>query len=222
MNFMNKQVLERFKAHAKDKPTKLVAKKDEDLYDLFLYDVIGAEMFGGIGAKQFAEELSTIPENSTINIRINSPGGDVFEGVAIYSLLSQSKQKKIVCVDGLAASIASVIAMAGDKVKIMPEAEVMVHQAWVMAAGNAGELRALADRLEATDSNIRSIYSRKTGLEESKLVDLMAAETWMSASKAVELKFADEIVNLDKSAPEKKKKMKALSNIELMRLRAKL
>lgn len=220
MKLLNKELIEKAGRYNLSKPTSIVAKKDEDVYDMFIYDVIGADTFGGIGARQVADELKNVPDGSTINVRINSPGGDVFDGLAIYNLLSQKKGKKVCFVDGLAASIASVIAMGGDKVVMASESEMMIHEAWTMTAGNATELRSLADRLETSNANISAIYQRKTGQSAEKIAGLMAAETWMTPADALEMKFADEIMTPPKPGEKQPKKMKALSPIELMRLRA--
>lgn len=223
MKLLNKELIEKAQRYNLSKPATIVAKKDEDVYDMFLYDVIGSDTFGGIGARQVADELKNVPEGATLNVRINSPGGDVFDGLAIYNLLSQKKGKKIMFVDGLAASIASVIAMGGDEVVMASESEMMIHEAWTMTAGNAKELRDLADRLETSNSNISAIYQRKTGQPADKIAEMMAAETWMTPAMAVELKFADSIVTpvaCDPGMP-KPKKMRAMTPIEIMRLRAK-
>lgn len=219
----NKHIIDNWKNRkALLKPEAILNVKNDNA-ELFLYDVIGADMFGGMSAKDFAGQMKDLKGVKNLDVRINSPGGDVFDGIAIYNLLSQFKGNKTVYIDGLAASIASVIAMAGDKVIMAPEAELMVHSAWTVSQGNAQDLRKLADQLEQADTSIQSIYERKTGMEKAALNDLMAAETWMSASKAVELKFADSIVEpplKSASNAQTTKILNKLSPIEVLRLRA--
>lgn len=159
--------------------------------DLYLYLEI-ASWGGGYSAhsaKSFKGELDALGELSTLNVFINSPGGDVFEGVAIYNMLKRNKAHVNVHIDGLAASIASVIAMAGDTIIMPSNAMMMIHNAWMWKAGNAKDLREAADMLEKVDSSIRQSYLEKAGdaLDESNLIALMEAETWLTAQEAHDL-----------------------------------
>jgi ATP-dependent protease ClpP protease subunit len=219
----NKHIIERWNTKkALLKPEAILNVKN-DSAELFLYDVIGADMFGGLSAKDFAAQMKDLKGVKNLDVRINSPGGDVFDGLAMYALLNNFKGTKTVYIDGLAASIASVIAMAGDKVVMAPEAELMIHSAWTVSQGNAKDLRKLADQLEQADTNIQAIYERKTGMDKPALDALMAEETWMSATKAVELKFADSVIEPPaKSSPHAQttKVLNKLSPIEVLRLRA--
>ena len=163
--------------------------------ELFLYgDISSSTWFGDeVTPRQFKADLDALGEIGELEIFINSGGGDVFAGQAIYSMLKRHKAYKTVYVDGLAASIASVIAMAGDKV-IMPEnAMLMIHNAWTFAAGSADYFRKLADDMDKVDESIMSTYIAKTGKELSEIKALMDAETWMTAQDAVGMGFADEI-----------------------------
>lgn len=219
MRLLNKELIAKAQKFNLNKPATLINKTSDDTFDMYLYDVIGGEEYGGVSAAQIAAEMKTCPDGAMLNVRINSPGGDVFEGIAIYNLLTQRKGPCNVYVDGLAASIASVIAMAGKKVCMAAESEMMIHEAWSLAMGNAKDLRALADRLDASNANIQSIYNRKCGQPVGKIAEMMAAETWMSSYQAKELGFADEVIIPDKQKPVEAKKMKQLTPIELMRIR---
>lgn len=168
----------------------------QDELEILLYGCVGEDEFwDDITSKQFADELSQNANVSVINVRINSPGGDVFAGQAIYSMLKRHNATVNVYVDGLAASIASLIAMAGDKV-IMPEnSMMMIHNPWSIALGNADEMRKQADTLDKVRDSMVPVYQEKTGLDADKIISIMSDETWLSASEAVEMGFADEIEN---------------------------
>lgn len=164
-----------------------------DKAEIFLYDVIGADFFGGISAKRFADELRGAKGAKTIDVRINSPGGDVFDGFSIYTLLKSHQAKVNVYVDGLAASIASVIAMAGDEIEISENGFVMIHDPWSFSVGNAAELRKQADLLDNIRNSIVDTYVARTGGESEAIQDMMAAETWLNSSDAISNGFADRV-----------------------------
>lgn len=170
------------------------------IYDIIL-DPVTSELFGlGISAKSFAEELKALGELTALTLRINSPGGDVFEGQAIYSILAAHRARKTVYVDGIAASIASVIAMAGDEV-IMPEnAMMMIHESAGGVWGSADEMRGMAAALDKINTSIVNVYARKTGRPADELATLMHEETWMTAADAKELGFADRVAEPVKAA----------------------
>ena len=158
--------------------------------EVFIYDEIG---FWGVSAQQFANELKEIGNVRQINLHIHSPGGDVFDGIAIYNLLKNHPANKTVYIDGLAASMASVIAMAGDEV-IMPEnAMLMIHKPWGIQGGDAEELRKYADLLDKVESTLLMAYTTKTGKSEDELAAMLAVETWLTGKECVELGFADKL-----------------------------
>ena len=134
------------------------------------------------------EKLSEIPKDQTPVIRINSPGGSVFDGIAIYNLLKSRGVKTIV--DGVAASIASIIFLAGDEREMSEGSVLMIHNPWTFSGGDAEQLRKEADVLDSLKASLMDIYTSKTGLEESELSALMDAETWFSAEEAIEKGFA--------------------------------
>lgn len=176
------------------------AADDASVVDIHIIDFIGswdddwlARNWGyemGVTARQFVEELAKLPTSvKALNVHINSPGGDVQGGVNIANALRNeqtSKGRKVeTYIDGIAASIASVIAMAGSKVHIADNALVMVHNPWGLAIGDAGELRKTADILDTMRNQIVASYKWHSPLEDSKLVALMDAETWMDADEAL-------------------------------------
>lgn len=163
--------------------------------EVYIYDTIGAGFFeDGVTAKRFADDLKKMEPFDTLTIYINSPGGSVFEGVAIGNIIARQKAKKIVHIDGLAASIASVIAMAGDEIRIASNGMMMIHDPWTVALGSATELRKTADTLDKIRDTILGSYVDRSGADRDKLSDMMAAETWLTAEEAVELGLADSVV----------------------------
>lgn len=163
--------------------------------ELLLYgDISSSSWFGDeVTPKQFKADLDALGDVSELDIYINSGGGDVFAGFAIYNMLKRHAAKKTVYVDGLAASIASVIAMAGDKI-IMPEnAMMMIHNAWAVVKGNKAKLRKIADEMDKIDGSLAGIYAARTGKTEVEIVSLLDAETWFTAQEAVDAGLADEL-----------------------------
>jgi ATP-dependent protease ClpP protease subunit len=164
------------------------AKKDDTL-TLSIYDVIGADFFGeGITASQVQDALQG--DHKSVTVRVNSPGGDAFEGCTIYNLLNSHRKPVNVIVDGLAASAASIICMAGETVTMNDGSMMMIHEAQAQGMGNAEEIRKLADTLDAVTSSIADIYVASTGLPKDEILDLMSNETWMSAAEAKANGFA--------------------------------
>ena len=140
----------------------------------------------------FKEEL--VSGSGAITVWINSPGGDCVAAAQIYNMLREYEGNVTVKIDGIAASAASVIAMAGDKVLMSPVSMMMIHNPMTIAFGDSGEMQKAIDMLKSVKDSIINAYEIKTGLSRTKLAHLMDAETWMDAGKAVELGFADEII----------------------------
>lgn len=161
-----------------------------DTTEIMLFDEIG---YWGVTAKQFNEALSQVT-TPNILLRINSPGGEVFDGFAIYTALASHAAKIEARIEGLAASAASFIALAADTVVIAEAAMMMVHKAWGLAIGNADDFMAMAATLEKIDGNIAGIYARKSGKSAAEMIALMGAETWLDAAEAKALGLADEIL----------------------------
>lgn len=166
--------------------------------DLYLYIEIAdwGAGYSAHSAQSFKDELDYLGNIDTLNIYINSPGGDVFEGNAIYNMLKRKKCTKNVYVDGLAASIASVIAMAGDKIIMPSNSMLMIHNAWTYTVGNSKELRETADMLDKINTSIRQTYLDKSNgkIDEEDLTKLMDNETWLTAQEAYDYGLCDEVV----------------------------
>lgn len=166
-----------------------------------MYDPIGEDfMGGGVTAKRVSAALRSIGAGKDVVVNINSPGGDVFEGLAIYNLLREHEGKVTVKVVGLAASAASFIAMAADEIRIGRAAFFMVHNAWIFAMGNRHDLRDAADWLEPFDAAIADIYAARSGLPTEEVTALMDNETWIGGSDAVKTGWADEFLASDEAS----------------------
>lgn len=163
-----------------------------------MYDPIGYDWWTGDGvtAKRVSAALRSIGD-SDVTVKINSPGGDVFEGLAIYNLLREHKGKVTVQVLGLAASAASFIAMAGDEVQIARAGFLMIHNSWTGVAGDRNDIREVADFLEQIDGSLADIYAVRTGGKIEEMSRLMDVETWMGGSAAIEAGFADSLLASD-------------------------
>jgi ATP-dependent protease ClpP protease subunit len=155
-----------------------------------IYEEIG---YWGITAEDFAAELERITAGE-IEVQISSPGGDVFDGMAIYNSLRAHPAKITTRVDGIAASAASIIAQAGDRRVMLESAQMMIHCSWGLAIGNASEMRDFAELLEQQDAIAARIYAGRAGGDVDTFLDLMKAETWFTDEAAVEAGLADEIV----------------------------
>lgn len=181
--------------------TGVVAAADESDNTISIYEVIGVDPWtgGGVTAKRVAAALRAIGKREVV-VNINSPGGDLFEGIAIYNLLREHQAKVTVKVIGLAASAASIIAMAGDTVQVAKSGFLMIHNCWVLAIGNRHDLREVADLLEPFDQAIAGIYVARTGGDEKAIAALMDKETWLTGQQAVDQKFADSLLPADAAA----------------------
>ena len=158
--------------------------------EIYVFDEIG---YWGVTAKDFARDLKEVKPNGAIDLHINSPGGSVTDGIAIYNLLKNHPSTVNVIIDGLAASMASIIAMAGDTITMPENALMMIHNPWGGASGEAEDLRKTADLLDKMKSALISAYTIKTGKSSEEISDLMNAETWMTGSEAVEMGFATQV-----------------------------
>jgi ATP-dependent protease ClpP protease subunit len=173
--------------------------------ELLVYGEIGEQWWSdrGITAQWVSDEINAAGDFDRIAVRINSPGGSCFEGVAIYNRLRAEGKPVDVFVDGLAASAASVIAMAGDTISVGLGAMIMIHNAWSFAAGDGDELRKVADTLDKISVTIGTIYVDRSKNDAATIKQLMDAETWMDAETAVEKGFADAVVTPDSDESEK-------------------
>ncbi len=158
--------------------------------EVLLYDEIGV---WGITALQFARDLKAMGDLNKINLHIHSPGGDVFEGTAIYNLLRNHPASVDVYIDGLAASMASVIAMAGDTIYMPENAMMMVHKPWGIQGGDADDMRRYAELLDKVEDTLVMAYANKTGKSSDDIKALLKEETWMNGREAVAAGFADQL-----------------------------
>lgn len=173
------------------------AESTNDEATISILDVVGYDYWSGEGvtAKRIAGALRSIGAENPVTVYINSPGGDMFEGLAINSLLQEHKGKVTVKVLALAASAASVIAMGADEIQIARGAFFMIHNAWVVAAGNRNELRDVADWLEPFDAAMADIYAERTGLPIKDVAKAMDKESWIGGADSVELGYADAVID---------------------------
>jgi ATP-dependent Clp protease, protease subunit len=158
--------------------------------EIAIYDEIGAY---GVSAKGFLAELGVLPDGTPIDLRLNSPGGSVFDAVAIHNALKRHEGPVTVWIDGIAASAASYIAMAGDEI-VMPEnAFLMIHDPAGLVMGTAEDMRAMAEALDKVKGSLLAGYAAKSGRAAEEIAVLMAAETWLDAKDALELGLADRL-----------------------------
>ncbi|MBO6884289.1 MAG: Clp protease ClpP, partial [Marivita sp.] len=158
--------------------------------EVLIYDEIGAY---GVTAKGFLAELGALPDDAAIDLRLNSPGGSVFDAVAIYNALKRHPGEITVWIDGIAASAASYIAMAGDTI-VMPEnAFLMIHDPSGLVMGTAEDMRATAEALDKVKGSLIQGYAAKSGKPDDEIAALMAEETWLDAKDALALGFIDRI-----------------------------
>jgi ATP-dependent protease ClpP protease subunit len=186
------------------------AAKKNDTLELLVYDSIGESWWGdGVTAKSVKAQLDAAGDVSKIIVRLNSPGGDVFEGSAIYSLLTQHKAEVECYVDGLAASAAFTIAMAGSKIHVSEAGMMMCHNALGMSMGYASDMRAMADLLDKVSGTMRDIYCSKSGKSSEDMQALMDAETWFTPQECVDNGFADDVIKREGDEEENAKALAA-------------
>lgn len=162
-------------------------RAEHERAEITLYDEIG---FFGVSASDIRRELDEI-DASEILLRINSPGGNVFDGIAIYNDLLEHPARVSVEITGIAASIASIIAMAGDDIAIAENGFMMIHNAWTIALGDQHDMRAVAEVLARIDGSLAATYAARSGTAAEDVAKMMDEETWLTAAEAVEEKFAD-------------------------------
>ena len=178
------------------------ADNDGKTAEIAIYDEIGKSWWGEdtVSAKQFLDDLKALGEVENITLRINSPGGDVFDGVAIHNSLKNHKATVTAHVDGIAASAASFIAMAADKIVMPANSFLLIHGASGMSWGNADDMRAVADDLDRIDKSLTSTYVARAGSTTAKVKALMKEDRLMDAAEAKQWGFADEVTSEKKMA----------------------
>lgn len=190
-SYISPQALNRW-----DSSIRASAEQDADERTIGIYDVIGHDYWTGEGftAKRMSAALRSLGKGP-VTVSINSPGGDMFEGIAMYSMLKEHKGDVIVKVMGLAASAASVIAMSGDDVQIARPAFLMIHNCWSIGIGNRHDFAALSEQLRPFDEAMADVYAARTGGTTKAMAALMDKETWIGGSAAVEQGFADQLLS---------------------------
>jgi len=186
---MKHKLLNLLKNNAQDRPSLRSESKGDEAH-VYLYDIIDA--WWGVSAQMMVDALQAAA-GRTVHLHINSPGGDVFESVAMASAITAHDGDVIVHIDGIAASAATRVALAGKEVRIADSGLLMIHNAWTLAWGNAEEIRKTAELLDKVDTGIVADYVRKTGATDQQVRDWMAAETWFTAQEALDNKFVDAI-----------------------------
>lgn len=176
------------------------AAASEDASTITIYDVIGEDWWsgGGFTDKRMSAALRSIGK-ADVTVNINSPGGDMFDGISIYNMLAAHPGKVTVNVMGLAASAASIIAMAGDEINMATGSFLMIHNAWGVVVGNKLDMRASADIFDQFDGALADIYHARTGVKKAAITDLMDKESWLNADEAIKQGFAD--ARIDDPAP---------------------
>lgn len=212
------------------KPPEMKVENASGVATIRVYDTIGPDWAGMIGAETIAKALDGLDSAEPVNVRINSGGGDVFEGVSIYNLLAERAGDVHVSIDGLAASIASVIAMAGDTVAMSEAGQFMIHRPYGILLGDADEMRAYADILDKIQESISGVYQSRTGRDGEEISGWINAETWMSSSEALERGFIDSVTENKKARkedvtptePEKNEvaAIRARNRVRLLKLKA--
>jgi len=170
---------------------------------LHLYDILGEDLLGGISARRVVEDLRALGDAPELEVRLSSSGGDVFEGIAVYNALTRFPGKVTVHVDAIAASIASLVALAGDRTLVAENAMLMVHRPWTAMMGDAEELRRQAETLDKAWSVMLATYARRTGKRPATLAQRVqdaGGEWWMTAEEAVAEGFADGVEKTDRTA----------------------
>lgn len=190
-----------FKAQAR-KGSYRVENKETDA-TMYLYDEIG---WFGVEAEKFVKDINAITAD-TIHLRINSPGGSVFDGMSIYNTLKQHKARIVAHIDGLAASITSVIAMGADEIRASDESYIMIHEPWSIMIGNSEDMHKEGDLLEKIGGTISQTYQKKTGKGAEEINALMAGESWFTGAEAHEIGLVDVIEEIEE---DKKAKMNTI------------
>ena len=173
-----------------------INSKTSKVIDVYIFDEIG---MGGVNAQGFIEEIKSF-KDSPMNLHINCVGGDVFDGMAIYNIIKKRTAKTTVYIEGIAASMGSVIALAADNVVMAENSLFMIHNAWGGAMGEAKEMKKTAKLLDKISGEIADIYVKKTKLPYDKVKEMMDEETWLNAEEALELGFIDSISDAIKVA----------------------
>lgn len=190
-----------------------ITNRDDDA-EIHIYDEIG---YFGVTANDFIKDITAIKSNR-ITLRINSPGGEVFDGIAIFNAIKRHKAEVTTYIDGLAASAASFIAMAGDRIVMSPHSQMMIHDAAGLVIGNADDMRQMADILDRSSDNIAAIYAERAGGTVAEWRQRMKSETWISDREAVKLGLADAIDGEEPTSRKPQEAMAAKATVDFLAL----
>ncbi|MDJ1463340.1 head maturation protease, ClpP-related [Nitratireductor sp. GZWM139] len=203
--------------------SKPVAAGSGDDSTISIHDIIGDEFMGeGFSTKRLSAALRSIG-NRDVTVSINSPGGSMFDGIAMYNMLAQHPAKVTVQIVGIAASAASVIAMAGDEIQMGRGAQMMVHRSWGVAIGNTHDFAEAQALFSQFDESMAEIYAARTGMGDDEIMSIMEGErkasdgTYMSAQKAVDMGFADSIFDPPKDEKQDKAKAESARSVNATR-----
>lgn len=204
------------------KPCFRAALQPDGTLEILIYEEIGEDYWsysGGTTAKTVKSQIDGAGNYAKILMRINSPGGDAFEGIAIYNVIRAQKKPVEVFVDGIAASSASIIAMAGDSITMGPNAMMMIHNVWSICIGEAADMRKMADSLEKISGAVAQTYVARTGKTAEEITALMDAETWLTAQECLAEGFATAITTepdqqVEQNALAMARKFKALGKLK--------
>ena len=176
--------------------SRINVKSEAGVGEILLYGEIGFDWWSGEGttASSFAESLQQLGDVSKVVVKINSPGGDVWDGLTIHNQLAQLEVPVEVRIEGIAASAASIVAIAGDSVLMAKASQMMIHNAWTMVAGNASGLREVADLLDKVDGQLADLYASKGGKDRAEYLTAMASDTYMVPDEAIAMGLADGII----------------------------
>ena len=163
-----------------------ISNKADETPTIYVYDEIGPSWMGLVGADSMRLALDDMRDKKNIQVRVNSPGGDAFEGMTIYNLLKDHPAEIEIVIDGLAASAASIIAMAGNEIVMAKNAFLMIHNPWTYAAGEAKDLRKTADVLDKLKVSLSEVYANRSGLDIEEVNQMLDDETWFSAEEGIE------------------------------------
>lgn len=174
-----------------------IEAKAKDKADMWLYGEVGDGWGDCFTAKDVADELKKLDNVNQLTLHLNSPGGNVFDGLAIYNTLKNHPARIVTEIDGMALSIASIIALAGDEVRMAGNAMYMIHNPWTMTVGDSREMRNMADRLDIVRGSLLGTYTTKVGdkATDKDISEWMDAETWFNAEDAMKHGFIDIITN---------------------------
>lgn len=193
-------------------PVKAANDKGDSVINI--YDQIGESWDGSGMTAKIVNSVLRRSDGKAVTVNVNSPGGDFFEGVTIYNMLREYEGEVKVNVVGLAASAASVIAMAADELRIAESGFLMIHNSWGLVIGNQNDMREAADMFAKFDKAMAGVYASRSGIEQDEISDLMAKDFWMTGADAVEKGFADALLTSDEVTKDKEKSASAKYRID--------